>query len=80
LTRFDGGDISPPDGLGTNSNEDRKPLSPWQLRHRDVSRGGQAEAFPEASTSEADGNRPASPRIERLACHVTKRSIAAAAA
>jgi hypothetical protein len=42
--------------------------------------GGQAEAFPEASTSEADGNRPASPRIERLACHVTKRSIAAAAA
>src|ERR1700739_4543146 len=23
----------------TNSNEDRKPPSPWQLRHRDVSRG-----------------------------------------
>jgi hypothetical protein len=40
----------------------------------------QAETFPEASTSEADGNRPASPRIERLACHVTKRSIAAAVA
>ena len=23
----------------TNSNEDRNPLSPWQLRHYDVSRG-----------------------------------------
>jgi hypothetical protein len=25
--------------------EDRKPLSPWQLRHRDVSRGGKPRPF-----------------------------------
>jgi hypothetical protein len=40
----------------------------------------QAETFPEASTSEADGNRPAPPRSEHLACHVTKRLIVAAVA